>query len=233
MPSLRDKRHSAPLGDQRVPAHLTERIVACRSGAWEARSSSAISAPLEQAAARCGNTHRRRLAVRRSAQCVLMSAGIVLALVLAPVAAAQSTSVEGSFTRGTIRPLADTCAGVLCGSGSLEPFGDAVFVYTPTSVQPVGRSCLDVTAVLSITLVRTGDTLELATESTACFPGNSPNTPGTARSWGNPVTDSGTWMVDSGTGTFEDATGDGTFVAHAAGAALSAQLSGELDLADN
>jgi hypothetical protein len=50
-------------------------------------------------------------------------------------------------------------------------------------------------------------------------------------SWGNPVTDSGTWTVASGTGIFEDATGEGTFVAQAAGAALRAQLEGVLELA--
>ena len=171
--------------------------------------------------------------MRRRSRNTLAPAVIALTLVLAPVAAAQSTSVEGSFKGGTIRPQAATCAGVLCGTGSLEPFGSASFVYSPMTFEQVSRSCFDVTAVLHITLTEGGDTLDLATDSTACFPGNSPNTTGSARSWGNPVTDSGTWIVASGTGIFAGATGEGTFSARAAGAALSAHVSGELQLEES
>jgi len=44
------------------------------------------------------------------------------------------------------------------------------------------------------------------------------------------VTDTGTWTVESGTGIFDDATGEGTFSASGAGAAVHAELSGVLDL---
>ena len=155
---------------------------------------------------------------------------IAFTLALAPAAAAQTTPIQGSINRGLILPEAGTCAGVLCGTGTLEPFGEASYVYAPVTFERISRSCFDVTAILRITLSDTGDTLDLATESTACFAGNSPNTPGSAQSWGNPVTDTGTWTVESGTGSFEDATGEGTFIARAAGASLRATLVGELDL---
>jgi len=111
------------------------------------------------------------------------AAVIALALALAPPAVAQSTTIEGSFDRGTIRPDAGACVGVLCGSGSLEPFGDAGFAYVPVTFEQVSRSCFEVTAILAITLSASGDTLNLATESTACFRGNARNTLGSLRSW--------------------------------------------------
>ena len=161
----------------------------------------------------------------------LAPAVIALTLALAPAAAAQAT-VDGTFSGGVIRPDAETCAGVLCSSGTLAPFGEASFVYAPETFEQLSRSCFAVTAILSITLADGGDTLDLATESTACFRGNAANTRGAAMSWGNPVTDSGTWTVAGGSGIFEGATGAGTFSASAAGAALSAELSGELELSD-
>ena len=160
----------------------------------------------------------------------LAPAVIALTLALAPAAAAQ-TSVEGTFSGGTIRPDAESCAGVICSTGTLAPFGEASLVYAPATFEPLTRSCFAVTAILTLTLAESGDTLDLATESTACFRGNAANTRGAAMSWGNPVTDSGTWSVAGGTGIFDGATGEGTFIAQAAGAALRAQLSGELELA--
>lgn len=160
----------------------------------------------------------------------LAVAPAVIALAFAAPAVAQSTTIEGSFDRGLIRPDAAACAGVLCGTGSLEPFGDASLVYLPVTFEQISRSCAEVTASLEMTLSASGDTLNLATESTACFRGNSPNTPGSQKSWGNPVTDTGRWTVESGTGVFQGATGEGTFVFRAAGAALHAMLGGELEL---
>jgi hypothetical protein len=171
--------------------------------------------------------------MRRRSRTTLAPAVIALTLALAPAAAAQSVNIEGSFKGGTIRPEAPSCAGVLCSTGSLEPFGTASVVYSPITFEQVSQSCFDVTAVLQITLTEGGDRLDLATDSTACFPGNSPNTPGSARSWGNPVTDTGTWIVASGTGIFAGATGEGTFSARTAGAESSAHLSGELQLEES
>ena len=158
----------------------------------------------------------------------LAPAVIALTLALAPAAAAQP--IEGTIFGGTIRPDAETCAGVVCGSGTLEPFGEAAYVYAPETFEQLTRSCFAVTAVLHVTLADGGDTLDLATASTACFRGNAANTRGAAMSWGNPVTDSGTWTVAGGTGIFDGATGEGEFSLQAAGAALSGQLSGELEL---
>lgn len=169
--------------------------------------------------------------MHRHVRCVLPALALLVTLVFAPAATAQTTTIEGSLKGGTIRPQAGTCAGVICATGTLEPFGEASYVYTPLTFEQISRSCFEVTAVLHVTLSDTGDTLDLATESTACFRGNSPNTPGSLKSWGNPVTDTGTWTVESGTGSFEGATGEGTFSFSAAGAALRGHLSGELDLA--
>jgi hypothetical protein len=95
--------------------------------------------------------------MRRRSSLSLALAVIGAVLALAPAAGAQATSIEGSFMGGTILPEAGTCAGVLCGTGTLEPFGEAGFVYAPESFEQISRSCSDVTATLHITLTETGD----------------------------------------------------------------------------
>ena len=165
----------------------------------------------------------------RDARRTLVPAVIALTLALAPAAAAQTT-VEGTIKGGTIRPDAASCAGAICGDGTLAPFGAAGYVYAPETFEQLDRSCFAVTAVLNVALLDGRGTLDLATESAACFRGNAANTKGSERSWGNAVTDSGTWSVTGGTGIFDGATGEGTFIARAAGAALSARLSGVLEL---
>jgi hypothetical protein len=154
----------------------------------------------------------------------------VLALSLALPAAASAEPVTGTVEGGVRLPDAESCAGVICTTGTLDPFGAASFVYAPTTFTQIDRSCFAATAELIVTFASTGDTLVLGTDSTACFRGNSPNTVGATHSWGNPVTDSGEWVVLSGTGEFEGATGAGTYTLEAAGSALRGSLSGDITL---
>lgn len=153
-----------------------------------------------------------------------------LALALALPAAASAETVTGTLKGGVLLPKAGSCPGVICTTGTLDPFGAASFVYAPLTFTQIDRSCFAVTAEMIVTFAGSGDTLVLGTDSTACFAGNSPNTVGATHSWGNPVTDSGEWVVQSGTGEFEDATGAGTYTFRSAGSALHGSLSGVVTL---
>jgi hypothetical protein len=55
-------------------------------------------------------------------------APVVIALTLAIAPAAVAHPIEGTIFGGTIRPDAETCAGVVCGSGNWDPFGDASYL---------------------------------------------------------------------------------------------------------
>jgi len=160
---------------------------------------------------------------------VLALASAALVLAAASPAGAQTT-VSGSFHGGTTRAEAPSCPGVICGDGTLAGFGDFTFAYVPESFEQLSRSCFALTATMTLTFA-SGDELVLDTAGTACWAGNAANAPGSQRSWGNPVTDSGSWTVASGTGDFAGASGDGTFVMRAAGAALHGTIEGTLELA--
>ena len=154
----------------------------------------------------------------------------VLALLLALPSVASAETVTGTFKGGVRLPDAGSCPGVVCTTGTLDPFGAASLVYAPLTFTQIDRSCFAVTAEMTVTFAGSGDTLVLGTDSTACFRGNSPNTVGATHSWGNPVTDSGEWVVLAGTGEFEGATGAGTYTFSGAGSALHGSLSGDVTL---
>jgi hypothetical protein len=162
--------------------------------------------------------------------------GAITALALAPAAHAQ-TEISGGFTGSVQKPNQVACpnGGLICLEGTLNPYGDAFFEYTPFSLTPIeSDSKSEACGVVLGTLTATTDagTLVMNTEGVACFPGQSTFTKGSSlHSFGNPVTDNETWTVDpeASTGEFAGATGSGTFSLRGAGARFVFTISGTLD----
>ena len=115
-----------------------------------------------------------------------------------------------------------------CGTGSVSGFGaatDNIFFldYVPTS-----RSCGD--AIMDRVIALESGSLTLHESWVICSPGNSPNVPGTFKSWGNPFSYTGTFEISDSSGIFEGATGSGTSSGSSAGAQAHSQVSGQITL---
>lgn len=170
--------------------------------------------------------------MRASLRAVLPAAAMIL--VLASTAVAAPVTFNASFNEGGGRATAHQCPpdAFICGYGTVEGFGQATSKSEFVSFGGIEEdSCGEAVFQRTITF-EDGDTLVLLEAGTVCWPGKSTFAPGALKSFGNPFTFGGTFTVTGGTGTFEGATGSGTFITHSAGDAGNSVLSGTLTLAD-
>lgn len=156
----------------------------------------------------------------------------LLGLALAAPAGAQTTqslevTIENHLGK---QKQAELCGLVLCGTTTIPGYGEARYVIVPTGVTLTSRSCGDVSAVASLEFTDGSGTLSFALEGQICYPGNSTNTPGVTRAFGNPFQATATYTITAGTGVFAGAGGTGTASVTSAGAHVVARLSGTLTL---
>lgn len=107
------------------------------------------------------------------------------------------------------------------GTGNAGRFGKltSVAVYTAAGV------------TRTITFLRDGATLTIAeTYGEPTFPGSSTNAPGAMKSFGNPFTLEGTWVVTGATGSLAGASGTGAVTQMGAGNTLNFWFSGSIRL---
>jgi hypothetical protein len=131
----------------------------------------------------------------RRALLTLVAAVAVLAWSAAP-AAAQTLDI--SFRTALIRPTA-TCEVVFCAPVTVPGYGAGTLTFTDDSFEFVSRSCAEYTGTARVDFVDgTTEPLVMAESGLVCFPGNSANTPGSSRSYGNPFRQTGTFTVESG-----------------------------------
>ena len=157
----------------------------------------------------------------------------VTGLLFAPQAASAQTQPFEAHFKGTQTKKANACGNPLafCGSGSVEGFGAADYLLVPTSLPvPQPNGCDRLTVRATITLRDGTGTVTLDVTGQVCYPGNSGNTPGSLKSFGNPFTATGTFVISGGTGVFVGASGSGTAVLKGAGAHNSAQATGTITL---
>jgi hypothetical protein len=170
--------------------------------------------------------------MRRGA--LLLAASMVVSfLVMAvPASAATTSAFNASFKETFGRAHSkQPCEHFLCGKGTVAGFGAATSAFDITDFAPIGdTNCADLGAVMTITLVSDGSTLELDEVGTVCFPGKSSLAPGAQKSFGNPGVIEMTFSVSGGSGVFEGATGSGTASDMPAGDSGHAHLSGTLTL---
>ena len=162
---------------------------------------------------------------------VLLAALAITGLIaMAPAAQAQTQPFSASF-KGNQRLKEPPCAtGVLCGSGSINGFGDANYSALPVSLGPVAGSCQSLTALVFIDLSNGEGSLTLSADGDLCTPGKSGDAPGGLHSFGNPARIDATYEVTDGTGVFEGAEGSGSATLRTAGAQNQLALSGVLEL---
>jgi hypothetical protein len=156
---------------------------------------------------------------------------VLLALVAAPSAGAQTTqSIDITLSSHLGRQKqAQQCGLLACGTTTIPGFGTAAWTIAPRS-EDVGRSCGTASATVRFVLVSGAGQLDALVEGAICYPGNSHNAPGAARSFGNPLTFAGTFTITGGTGVFAGASGSGTATLKAAGALIRARATGTLTL---
>ena len=163
----------------------------------------------------------------------LIPALAALAVFAAAVpAAAQAEELSGTLAfQAKGQKQAAPCANgfQLCGPVSVSPVGTADFGWTPVGLTGEDGNCLfaDEIAVFAFS---PDDVLVLDISAHPCFPGGSSTAPGSLKSFGNPVNDTGTWTVsDESTGIFAGATGSGTDTLHWAGAKAFFTFTGTVD----
>jgi hypothetical protein len=119
---------------------------------------------------------------------------------------------------------------VPCGVGHIRDFGMATVRYEFISGEPVD-SCFHAIFVATMTLLDGSGTLVTMDDDTFCTPGSSSDAPGNQlHSFGNPFTIEGTWVVISGTGVFEGATGGGITTATSGGDVIIDKYEGTIQL---
>ena len=112
-------------------------------------------------------------------------------------------------------------------------FGDVTETFESTGSTPTGDpQCATISTGLQTNTFADGSTLTTSDVYLNCFPGRSNLATGTAVSFGNPSTGTGTWTVEEGTGIFAGATGGGTVFTRAAGDVLHITYEGTIVLAD-
>ena len=116
---------------------------------------------------------------------------------------------------------------VFCLSRGTTSLGPATLAIDVVAFEMTGRSTADAVTEAIITLAD-GSTLTLLQTGVVNFPGNSTNTFGTLKSWGNPFTNPAEWEVTGGTGRFVGADGTGTSTLRGVGAVVRATFSGTI-----
>jgi hypothetical protein len=160
----------------------------------------------------------------RRALSILVIAAAVLAWSVAP-AAAQTLNI--SFRTALIKPQS-TCVSLFCAPVTVPGYGDGTLTFTDDSFEPISRSCAEYTSTVRIEFVdSTLEPIVMAESGLVCFPGNSFNAPGGARSYGNPFQQTGTFEVVSGPAELVGLTG--TSSVRVAGAAVRGMYSIDLE----
>jgi len=117
-----------------------------------------------------------------------------------------------------------------CGVGQIRDFGKATVRFEFVSGEPVG-SCFHAVFEATIVLQDGSGELVIEEDDLFCAPGSSGESPGNMlHSFGNPFTIEGTWVVVSGTGVFDGATGGGTNSSHGAGDVIVDKYTGTIQL---
>ena len=167
---------------------------------------------------------------------VLMAVAASTLIAFAPPALAQTTiSFDALFHEefegaSAFQPCPTGDPAVPCGVGRIRDFGKATVRYEIVSFEPVD-SCFQATAVGTIELQDGSGTLVIEEADTFCFPGGSREAPGSQlHSFGNPFMIEGTWVVLSGSGVFEGATGGGTNTSKAGGDVIIDTYTGTIEL---
>jgi hypothetical protein len=146
---------------------------------------------------------------------------IVTASLVAPASAATSTNISGHWKESYPKSGPPDCfTSSPCGLGELSPYGSAAEAFSFGGSDGFdANGCEHLHGTTTITLADSArSSFETNEVDTICHPGNSHNSPGHVRSYGNPYTFTGTWSLvpESGTGIFSSACGgsgaaDGNF----------------------
>jgi hypothetical protein len=165
---------------------------------------------------------------------LLAALGVVALLVVPPVAEAQTAQGFEAHFKNVQQRKAPPCPGGIldfCGSGTVSGFGPASYELQPSGLTPIPDSnCALVTAEATVTVADQSGSLTADATATVCFPGNSQGAPGSLKSFGNPFTATGSFVITGGTGVFAGATGGGTATLRGAGAHSSLDLAGTITL---
>jgi hypothetical protein len=160
----------------------------------------------------------------RRALSILAVTAAVLAWSAAP-AAAQTLDI--GFRTALTKPHS-TCEAFFCAPVTVSGFGAGTLTFTNTSFELVSRSCAEYTGTTTVEFADLSlEPLVMAESGTVCFPGNSFNAPGGLRSYGNPFSQTGTFVVESGPASLVGLTGTSTV--RFAGAALRGVYSIDLE----
>ena len=156
----------------------------------------------------------------------LLLAALLALTVSVPVSAATTFDVmaivKENFERApSNEPCVEAANTLTCpGNGNAGRFGQ----LTSSAVYTGGSTF--VTRTLTF---RDGSTLTLLEEyGETMFPGNSPNAPGAMKSFGNPFSEAGTWVIIGGTGSQAETSGSGTVTAMGAGNTFQFWFSGSV-----
>ena len=163
---------------------------------------------------------------------VLMTVAATTLIAFAPPTLAQTTiSFDALFHEEfAFEPCPTGDPAEPCGVGHIRGFGKATVRFEFISGEPVD-SCGHGIFVTTIALQDGSGTLVLEEDDTFCNPGSSADAPGNQlHSFGNPFSIEGTWVVTSGTGVFEGATGSGTNSGRAGGDAIIDKYAGTIEL---
>ena len=167
----------------------------------------------------------------RRAGSVVGIVGALLAILAVPASARTVQPLHAEFKETFGRATPKQCEHFLCGTGTVQGFGEATSAFDITSFEPIeGTNCADLEGVRVITLVGDGSTLTLDEEGVVCFPGSSFFTRGSQVSFGNPAMYEGTFEVSDGSGVFNRARGSGTDRFRNAGDSGHVTLDGTLSL---
>jgi hypothetical protein len=151
----------------------------------------------------------------RRAVSILAATAALLAWSAAP-AAAQTLDI--SFRTELTKPHS-TCDATFCAPVTVPGFGAGTLTFTGDAFNVISRSCAEYTGIATVEFEDASlEPLVMAESGTVCFPGNSFNAPGGLRSYGNPFTQTGTFVVESGPASLVGLTG--TSDVRFAGAAL-------------
>jgi hypothetical protein len=159
----------------------------------------------------------------------LACVGALAAVVATPTRASTSNfsaTFQLHYGRGVAPP---PCNVDFCFTGSIAGLGAASLSGTVTGVTPIDDTpCA--TASYVATVEAAGGSLELTANGTLCPIGNSGSAPGSATSYGNPVSLRGSYTIVDGSGVFAGASGSGSFLDHFAGDVQTLDLNGTLAL---
>jgi hypothetical protein len=135
----------------------------------------------------------------RRALSTLAVTAAVLAWSAAPAAA---QTLEISFRTALTKPHS-TCDAdaTFCAPVTVPGFGAGTLTFMGDAFNVISRSCAEYTGIATVEFEDSSlEPLVMAESGTVCFPGNSFNAPRGLRSYGNPFTQTGTFVVESGAG---------------------------------